>query len=284
MPLLVNGVEISEERIREEMQYHPASSIEDARRQAREALIVRTLLLGQAKRTGIDDPPPLSDATNKLVEAPEEAMIRALIESEVIVPEPDEAECRDYYEKNPKSFMSPDLMQAAHILFAANPNDAEAMADAKERAEGALVQLQEAPNQFPKLAHDLSDCSSAKNGGDLGHITPGSTVPEFETFLFALEPGQICPVPVRTRYGYHIVRLDQRLKGRQLPYESVKAKIRAYLRELRWRDAVRDYIGRLMAAAVIEDIDPISETSNGACGAGCGCGSSTGVPHGYAGV
>jgi len=277
MTLHIDGIEISEERIREEMQYHPAASPDEARRQARNALLVRTLLLAEAKRADINEPAPIVDAASKLVEAPEEALIRALIDSKVSTPEPTEEDCRKHYAENPKSFRSPDLLQAAHILFAADPNDAAAMTKAKSRAEATLACLRDEPGKFPELAREVSDCSSGKNGGDLGQVTRGSTIPEFETFLFALEPGQICPIPIKTRYGYHIARLDQRLDGRQLPYEAVQTRIMTYLRERNWHEAVHDYIGGLMSRARIEEAEGQSSDDGVSCGSACGCGKEAGA-------
>ena len=277
MPLRVDHHEIGEERVREEMQYHPASSPEEARRLACDALAVRWLLLDEADRLGIREPEPISDMTGKLVEAPEEARIRALIESQITVSPPADDDCHAYYRENGSRFRSPDLLQASHILFAADPKSEPAMAKAKLRAEAALASLQKEPSRFPELARELSDCSSGENGGDLGQVTRGSTIPELETFLFALEPGQICPVPVKTRYGYHIARLNERLDGRQLPFEALKPRIAAYLQERSWREAVRTYIARLISRAHIEDMPPQADASHGKCGNGCGCASATGA-------
>src|SRR3546814_13223891 len=87
------------------------------------------------------------------------------------------------------------------------------------------------------MARELSDCSSGKEGGNLGQITRGSAVPEFETFLFNLEVGQICPLPIKSRFGFHIARLDHRIEGRQLPVETVKDRIAESLAEQVWRRA-----------------------------------------------
>lgn len=273
MGMRVNGVEIGDDRIREEMQYHPASSMEAARDAATDALMVRALLIEEAKRLGIASPEPVFDASRKLIEAPEEALIRGLIEREVRAPEPAEEVCRQYYAEHPSSFRSPDLLLAAHILFAARPGDEAGIARAKSKAAAALQELERNPDRFAELARELSDCSSGKHGGDLGQITRGSTVPELETFLFALEPGQICPVPIQTRYGIHVARLDRRLDGRQLPYAAVKERILVYLRERFWQEAVRTYIGHLVAVARIERSEGPAPTED-TCGAGCGCGAS----------
>ena len=77
------------------------------------------------------------------------------------------------------------------------------------------------------LARELSDCPSGTQGGNLGQVSRGSTVPELETFLYNLEDGQLCPVAVESRYGFHVVRLDRKLPGRDLPFETVAARIAA---------------------------------------------------------
>lgn len=273
MGLWVDGIEIGEDRIREEMQYHPASSPDAARGAAENALIVRTLLLAEAQQLGLESAPPVRDDESKLIEAPEEATVRALIEQQVSVREATEPECRAYYDAHPQSFRSPDLLQAAHILFGARNDDRAAMTAAKQKAEATLTRLKDNPNLFPDLARELSDCTSKQNGGDLGQVTRGSTVPEFETFLFALEPGQICPVPIRTHYGWHIARLDRRLEGRQLPFEAVRTRIERYLAECSWQEAVRAYISGLVAAARIERSAEPETKSTKSCGSGCGCAS-----------
>ena len=70
-----------------------------------------------------------------------------------------------------------------------------------------------------------------------------------------LEPGQLCPVPIRSRYGYHVLRLERRVDSAQLPFEAVQAKIAAYLEERVWRQAARQYIQILAASAEIQGID-----------------------------
>ena len=111
------------------------------------------------------------------------------------------------------------------------------------------------PERFSELARARSACPSAAQGGNLGQITRGQTVPEFETFLFNLEPGQICPVPVKTRFGYHVLRLDRRIEGRQLPFEVVRDRIAEYLREHVWRRAVSQYLQLLVGQAEIRGIE-----------------------------
>jgi peptidyl-prolyl cis-trans isomerase C len=253
--VFVNGVEISEHAIGAELQYHPAGSIEAARKAATRALVVRELLLQAAARHGIDRPDPPESGQADEHETDDEALIRTLIAREVRTPEPDEASCRRFYQQNLKRFRSPDLFEAAHMLFPADPAGAEASARAKCQATAVLREVLAAPERFAALARELSACPSGAQGGNLGQISRGQTVPEFETFLCNLEPGQICPVAVKTRFGYHVLRLDRRIGGAQLPFEAVRERIAAYLREHVWRRAVSQYLQLLVGRAEIEGIE-----------------------------
>ena len=73
--------------------------------------------------------------------------------------------------------------------------------------------------------------------------------------MFALEPGSIAPEPVATRYGFHIIRLDRKHEGRELPFELVADRIAEYLQESVQRRALAQYIARLATAAKIEGVD-----------------------------
>jgi len=249
----VNGVAIARDAIQREMQHHAATKPIAAWQQAACALVIRELLLQEARRLAIA-PEPLSDGEGRR-ETEEEAIIRGLIEREVSVPEPDDTTCRRYYEQNRARFRSPDIYEASHILFTAVPADREAYAQARADAVGVLAALAERPEAFAMLAQAYSRCPSAAQGGNLGQITAGQTTPEFEEALVALEPGQMCDAPVATRYGFHIIRLDRKHAGRTLPYEVVAGRIADYLRDSVRQRADAQYVARLVSAARIEGVD-----------------------------
>jgi peptidyl-prolyl cis-trans isomerase C len=249
----VNGVSIARDAIVREMQHHPAGKPIAAWQQAARALVVRELLLQRARVIDLT-PDPISDEAGRR-ETDEEAIMRGVVEHEVKVPEPDDEICRRYYDHNSARFRSPDIYEAAHILFAALPKDAEAYSRAQADAAGVLVALSERPESFATMAQAYSRCPSAAQGGNLGQITAGQTTPEFEQALMALSAGQLCEAPVATRYGFHIIRLDRKHEGRVLPYEIVAGRIADYLRESVRRRADAQYIARLVTAAKIEGID-----------------------------
>lgn len=249
----VNGVVVPRDAIAREVQQHPAPTPLAAWKEAARALAVRELLRQEAHRLGISAE-PMSDQAGRR-ETDEEAAIRALIEQEVPVPAPDDAACRRYYEQNRRRFRSADIYEAAHILVAANVGDGRAYQEAREKAKAILAQIAEEPTRFAELARAHSDCPSAAQDGNLGQITAGQTTPEFERALKAMAPGSLSEAPVATRYGFHVIRLDRKIEGQELPFEAVSAPIAGYLAESVKRRAVAQYIARLAAKATVTGID-----------------------------
>jgi peptidyl-prolyl cis-trans isomerase C len=251
-PVRVNGAEIAAADIAAETQNHPAGNPEQARIAAARALVIRELLLQEARRLALRAEPVRDEDGRR--ETEDEALIRALLDAEIAVPTADEATCRRYYDNNPDRFRSDDIYEAAHVLLSAAPADKDAYEAASREAEAIIRLLGERPDLFDEIARERSDCPSAKDGGRLGQITRGQTTPEFETFLLALDEGQLCPVPVRTRYGVHVLRLDRKIDGRTLPFETVREGIAAFLEDASWRRAVTQYIRILAGRATIDGV------------------------------
>ncbi|MCX4188525.1 peptidylprolyl isomerase [Methylophaga sp. OBS4] len=239
----VNGVEIFETDILKEMQYHPAASQEAAYQKAAQCLVIDVVLRQQAEVLGINI--TNTDKTDYL---------DTLIAREVSVPQAAETECRQYYQANPEKFLTSPLVAARHILLAAHPDDLQARTEALKLAELLIEKLSRQPDFFAKLARQHSLCDSAKQGGQLGQLSRGQTVPEFERQLFAASPGLIRR-PVETRFGFHVVSVDQRIEGEVIPYQHVADRIAEYLNERVQRKAVAQYIEVLLAEADIEGID-----------------------------
>ena len=252
-PVSVNGQVIPASLIGAEAQNHPARSAEEAWAAAAEALVIRTLLLQEAASLGLVAEAAVDDGGRR--ESDDDALVRALVRRELAIAAASEEACRDYHDGNPERFRSPELFAASHILFAARRDDARAWAAAETAAGETLKRLADRPGDFERLAAELSDCSSGRNGGNLGQLRRGDTVPEFETFLLTLEPGRICPAPVKTRFGVHVMRLDHRAEGRILPYEAVARRIADYLNERAYRMAARRYVAGLVARADVRGVE-----------------------------
>jgi len=247
MAVRVNGTVIGDREIAAEMQHHPAPSREAAWENAARALVIRRLLLDEASRRGIT----ASGGGDAL---PDDVAIQALLDEAVTIPEADETTLRRWHYANRARFRSRELWEASHILIAADPADVAAREDAERRARALLSDVLADRSRFAALAKAHSACPSGKEGGRLGQVTHGSLVPEVETFLAALEPGQICPTVVKSRYGMHVLWLHERVAPRELPYEAVREQVARHLHEASWRRAVHQFIAVLAGRARIEGI------------------------------
>lgn len=240
-PIFVNGVEITEGEIAREAQNHRSASGAEARAAAANALIVRALLLERARALRLE---PLAHVDGDgREETPEEALVRAVLEAEVEVADPSETELRRYYAAAQRRFTSPELYEASHILLEGE--------DAEQRAREIIAQL-EAGLSFAELARVHSACPTAAQGGSLGQMSRGDLAAEIESALMGLEAGVVRTAPVKTRFGWHVVRLDRRIPARTLPFELVEAAIRETLLERAWNGAAARYVERLARAASIE--------------------------------
>jgi len=242
----VNGVQIAPEAMAQELQYHPAESREEAVFLATRALVIRELLQQRIRELGV-----LLEVGAG--ENEEEAATRLLLEREVKVPDCDEATCVRYFESNRGRFHSAPLLAVRHILLECAPDDAEARHVAHSQAEVLLLSLQESPASFADLALKYSACPSKAQGGSLGQVSKGQTVPELERQLFTLAPG-LASKPLESRYGWHVICVDQRIEGQPLPYEAVATAIRTQLQQGVWQKALVQYLQTLIGAADVRGI------------------------------
>ena len=249
MPVTVNGREISEATIAAEEAHHADNP--SPREAAACALAIRELLLQRAREAGLVS----GDAPE---EAACEAAIERLLEREAPVPEPTEAECRRFYEQNLERYTAGELAEVSHILFAVTP--AAPLQAIRGQAEATLEQALAAPERFSELAQGFSNCPSAAQGGNLGQIQRGATVPEFERAVFGGATG-ILPRLVNTRYGFHIVRVDRIIPGRLLDFETVQPQIARTLSERVRAKADEQYVRLLAASASITGVDLGAATS-----------------------
>lgn len=247
----VNGVVISRKAIAAEVQNCPAANPGEGWRAATRALVIRELLLQEARRLQLAPVQELDPDGRK--ETEDDALVRALIAQEVAVPQADEATLSRFYSANPARSTTPPLYEADHILIAARQDDAGAFAAAREQIAALAALLVGQPERFAELARAHSACPSAALGGSLGQIGPGDTTAEFERALERLAPGEISG-PVETRYGVHLIRLNRRIDGELLPFDMVRERIRAYLEEHVRRQAAAQYIALLIGRADIRGI------------------------------
>ena len=159
----------------------------------------------------------------------EEARARALsqVQLDHIVAQekqPDyEAVAREEWQAHPEKFQAPEAVRVSHILVKAGEDrsDAEALA----RAEEALARAQSGADFAALVAEYSDDPSAAQNDGDLGFFQRGQMVKPFEETAFAMtEPGELSG-PVKTQFGYHLLRFEERREAGLLPFEEVRDRL-----------------------------------------------------------
>lgn len=249
--LIVNGEPVPQAAIAQEAQNHAAPSGKPgvAWRKAADALAIRTLLLQEARRRGLTAQP--AELAPGRFETEEEALIRGLLDDAIDVAAPDEAAVRAEWRKDPARFRTQPLWEVSHILCACDPTNEAARNAALARATALTGLALENPKSFAGLAARESDCGSKSNGGALGQLGPGDTVPEFEKALRSLSEGEITAEPVPSRYGYHVIRLDAVAEGQVLPFDAVRQKISEAMEKAAWAGAARNFINQLIAESDI---------------------------------
>ncbi|MGV8922089.1 MAG: peptidylprolyl isomerase [Thermomonas sp.] len=221
--LYVSDTPISEAQIAQEMQHHRAMKPERSRADAARALVVRELLRREIERLGLAE---MAVPIGR--ESDEEAGIRILLESQLEPRVPTADDCIRYYEQNEARFHSPNRIRVRHILCGAAVDDVDGRVKMRLQAEAMIVQIKDDPMAFTELAMRHSDCPSKDQGGDLGWLEHGQATPEFDRQVFRLRAG-LAAFPVESRWGYHVVLVDEIAGGEAQAFEDVRERISDYL-------------------------------------------------------
>ena len=198
---------------------------------------------------------------NKTVEQSQEEMasnpeiqkqvaLDEFLRTKIAEPTVTEAEMRKYYEENKhKEFSTPadqpGMFRASHILIMADDKaDDAAKKAALDQINAISAELKKDPAKFEALAREKSSCPSKANGGSLGAFSDKDMVPEFQKALEGLKEGEIS-APVKTQFGYHIIRRDK-LQGEKFEsFDSVKETVSNILKRQKQMQAFMDYMAQL---------------------------------------
>lgn len=194
-----------------------------------------------------------SGMTEEAIRAEAEATIKldrllGRIASRVKPPKTSDVAARYRHQK--ERWTTGEQVRAAHIVKHVNEQVSEE--EARRAIEEAKAEL-DAGASFEQVADKLSDCPG--NGGDLGWFGPGKMVEEFETVVFAMEPGQVS-APFRSVFGFHIAKLHEIRPPVQRPLNEVKGEIELELRREAENKAVEAFVDKLRETAVVEDAVP----------------------------
>ncbi len=160
-------------------------------------------------------------------------------------------EARQYYEKTKENFRQPESVHASHILIKVDESAGEEdKTAALKKIEDIRKQLQ-AGADFAELARKYSEGPSAAKGGDLGFFRRGQMVKPFEDAAFSTKVGDITDV-VKTRFGYHIIKVHEKVEESTIPFEAISDRIKEYLKKEKIQKQVNSYIDSLKAKSTIK--------------------------------
>ncbi|WP_202708954.1 peptidylprolyl isomerase [Sporosalibacterium faouarense] len=210
----VNGKEITEQDVNALLQsLGPQRAMqfqsEQGKKQLLNELINQELFYLDAKESGMDQEEAYkNELENARINLLKQYAIRKTLNDATIA----EQEVKNYYEANREKFKSPESVKASHILV-----DEEAKA--KEITEEINNGL-----EFGEAAKKYSNCPSKEKGGDLGEFSKGKMVPEFEEAAFNMDTNTISE-PVKTQFGYHIIKVTDKQPESIREYEEVKDQL-----------------------------------------------------------
>lgn len=159
-------------------------------------------------------------------------------------------EAKAFYDENTTQFAQPETATARHILIGFDPADSdEVKAEKKAKAEKVREQLI-AGGDFVALAAAESDDPGSKDTGGVYTFPRGQMVPAFEEAAFSQPIGEIGPL-VETRFGYHIIKVDERKEGRTVPFDEVQTNLVQFLAMKKVQQAAQVYVEGLRSNATI---------------------------------
>ena len=184
------------------------------KKQFLDEIIVDTLLYAEAVNRKVDKNKDVKRLVN---EAKRKIMIVQLLRDEVdIQTDVNDEEMQNYYNENKEKFTTPEVLRASHVLL-----------KTEDEAKDILVGLSNGRN-FEDLARARSIDPTSKIGGDIGYFTRNQLVPEVEEACFSMQPGEISGI-VKSKFGYHIIKLTERKEPELKSFEEVKDVIKQSL-------------------------------------------------------
>ncbi len=182
-------------------------------------------------------------------------------------------DAKKYYDTHKSEFTHGEQVRASHILISANTIELiqkikeknpeistedlnkqvdEKLAAQKAKAEAVLAEVKKSPESFEKIAQKESDDkASAERGGELGFFPKEAMVPEFANAAFSMKPNTISEL-VKSPYGYHIIKVTDRMAAGSTPYAKVKDEIKFYLETQKQIEVLKNFTAGLMKTAKIE--------------------------------
>jgi parvulin-like peptidyl-prolyl isomerase len=211
----------------------------------KKTLVEKVLFTELAQKEGIDKTPEFKKNMQKIAD---ELMVNMWMKKQIDNAIVSDSEAKAFYEKNKEKFMMPETVHARHILVKSE-KEAQKIVEELKSLNGDKLK-----EKFIELAKSKSTGPSGPKGGDLGIFKKGQMVPEFSKAVWALKIGDITTKPVKTQFGYHVIYLEDKSDAQPVPYESVKDKIVATLKQQEFTKKIAEMAKELRSKAEIEDL------------------------------
>ena len=215
----------------------------EGKRQLLERIIDMKLFSQEAHRLKLDRDPKVKLKIENMTERVLSSEYTKHLTAQINIGEDD---LKNYYQNNKSEFQQPEQVKARHILV---KTEEEAKAIKKELKKG---------KDFADLAKEKSTCPSKGRGGDLGWFGRGKMAPEFEKAAFNLKKGEVSGI-VHTKFGYHIVKLEDRREAKRKTFDEVKARIKMKLRQQREKETIEEAKARLGKELKVEIFEEASK-------------------------
>ena len=202
-----------------------------------EQLIEQRLFLADAMRNVYEREPEFKA---QMARIREQLLIQYAVNKAVGNAKVTDEEAKAFFDENPDQFVGQETVEASHILV-----------DTEEKAKEILEKINAGEMTFEAAAAEFSSCPSAQNGGSLGEFGHGQMVPEFDQACFAMEVGAVSE-PVKTQFGYHIIRLDAKNEAKPIPYEDIAEQIKQHMLSEKQRQAYQSKVGQLKILFPVE--------------------------------
>jgi parvulin-like peptidyl-prolyl isomerase len=188
----------------------------------------------------------------------EEASAQAVLERELKITVTDEA-VKKFYDENPTKFEEPEMVRASHILLSTlDSTTRQPLSDekkvAKRKQAEDLLKRARAGEDFAKLAGEFSEDPGSKEKGGEYTFPRGQMVPEFESAAFSLNTNQISDI-VTTQFGYHIIKLSEKIPARQVALAKVADDLKEGLKRQEMEKLLPDYMEKLKQDGKVEILD-----------------------------
>ncbi len=195
-----------------------------------EELINQKLMLLDAVRNLYEREPEFKE---QLTRVKNELLVNYAVNKAVSSVRVTDEEAKKFFDEHPEQFAGEEQVGASHILV-----------DSEEKALELLGKIRAGEITFEDAAAEHSSCPSGRNGGNLGEFGHGQMVPEFDEACFTMEVGAISE-PVKTQFGYHIIRLDSKKDAEPMHFGDVREGITRQLTMEKQRAAYQSKLNQL---------------------------------------